>query len=248
MRIFTKFFDEDTLEHIQAGSIKFGSLVGYNGEENIETGEKVRMTDHTESGLEQHLYADPTEPFNFKGGGLELVNSQLFLSGGGPMLSGQLTMNKYVFCASEGPYDPIHHHQMLYGSPIPSRHPYRGNSDLTHYAEFDLHAFVEAVEEQLRSRSNLFPDGYTGYTFEKVEYREKKVFPLQEKNFDGQEMIMSHEEFFETAFVKPQSFTTEREVRMVLHGNNDTYLAYDPNALFLQSENIRRSIRSVGKY
>ena len=157
-------------------------------------------------------------------------------------------MTRLNFCSSIGRYDRNHHRTMLEGEPFPATSPYVGDRALTHYAVIDLERFLRAVNQHLQTRSDIFPDGFSGITHQAVAYREKRNMPMDFNRVSEGVARLTREEMDEAINVKPPIFSPEREYRVVLHGNNDAYLAFETNFVDLRSDEIRRSILDIGEY
>ncbi len=249
-RFITKYFPADTLQFIEGGSFKFGTLQEYSSGEKASLG--ARMRDFTEGKREIKIAMPDTGDIGrIEVPGLIFEDNYVDLASCPPRgrryaFDYTIATNEWVFCSSIGPYDRDHHHSMRSGLNDSQTGLYPGNSDLTHWVVLDVALFSNAI--RLAAIEHPF---YSGYDKEilfqnSVSYNKSdEIIPYYDNIKIGEEDLIAHS--MNTVFSKPPFFSVEREYRFILRLKAPYCADVDDPAAILTSELLRRSIVEIGE-
>lgn len=245
--IITKYFPEANWEDYCKGSFKIGTLQNYRGTEGQNCPTPARMTDVFEGVSLTGYGKDKAYLSSHRAGDGSVWHNASFSGHGFPLIEGY-EFNEYVFCASVGRYDRSHHKMMVHGYDYGDGSNYRGNIELTAYAEIDLRKFKKALRHWLLSAkcvTSKFP------VSEIIDSR--KV--IYEDRFEARELSeleegrrpMTLEEYLRAVFYKPPLFRVENEVRVTVQTTAPVFLQEDAPPLYPCSRRFLRSIVSMGR-
>ena len=160
--LITKYFDaSEQWKNYSKGSFRFGTLRSYSSGED---GDGDRFSDQTEGKAETHFGVAGDSISNLELGNTSIREFVTFAPAppGTPLhdlwkehsvpISYRSHFDSNVFCASIGPYDPDHHRAMRFGVEDSSE-PYRGNPELTGWAEINVDKFLQAIHRWVRKNS-----------------------------------------------------------------------------------------------
>lgn len=246
-KVITKYFSKDVLQHIKRGSFRFGSLASYRREEGKQSdtvaarlsdpGEGIMETDyHFRDGL--HNQQDIP--------GISMTNVTIINCG---PLTIKNTINEFVFCATKTQYRPKHHRTMLDGGAAQNSESYSGNGELTHYAEIDLDKFLLGLKELAPRHSGWkseFNDPESLF-FNGVDYGERassvQVTPEQKI---PNSLANRRDNYLRTIFVKPERFSPEEEIRIVLRAFRPGFVPEGVKEMVLCGKALKRATIRIG--
>jgi len=203
----TKFFEAESLNYFNVGSLRFGSLEYYAAEENratqgarLDTGEGSYVTniDHDGSWLSDidfmGIKADKTSRISIKGG----------------TISGR--QNAHVLCTSLGPYSIKLHRSIL----CPSKNGYEGNANLVGYVTFDGQKLLTALITIACREYGLSEKSVGSWTRNgPVQYGDREK---TSKLWSGKRGMD-----WDPVFTKPPLFAPENEHRITLNKDYPRY-------------------------
>ena len=234
-KLVTKYFDNETLPHIEAGSFKFGTLEEYRAKEANLT--SARMMDLLETLIPLSFGSERPngEIVSMTIGGTQFED--VYLNGPG-LIDFAPKFNQWVFCASIGSYDSEHHQSMVNG-----KEAYLGNPELLNWAEIDMEKFIAAMEYEVSKEIAVL--NYSGIvlTHDPVKYN-KRTGRRAVRNgiFDSKSFILE----LAAAFRKPEAFSIEREYRVMARLFAPHQAPIDAKPRYFKSEALRDSIVRVG--
>ena len=198
----TKFFDQGSLHHYQAGSLRIGTLEYYSAEENrIQQGARYDPNEGKYSGAYEQVTPWVTD---IDVPGIRVApGSRASLEGA----SFGNTINTYVFCSSIGQYSEALHRSIL----CPSPNGYPGNASLVGFVTFRTEELMEALSETAMRTFGLplSADQSPWLHYGRVTYGERHRI---ESLSSGKRGLS-----WEPRFVKSHFFEPEKEFRMILN-------------------------------
>lgn len=225
----TKHIEENVLQLHLDGSLRFGTLENYRGNEiNIQhrfrDGKEGRFSETVRPSGNFIEYADIN--------GIVLRNS--YFEGVYCITSFDHNVNDYCYCSSIGPYD----------SQRAMKLKLAGNEKLTHYIVYDLARLKQAILSLLRERFGQAPYELVGRS---VEYGEKDITMYAGSRFVYRSSGNLIEVWARAAFLKPIDFINEEEFRMMItRVDRIGKLSSGAAHLDLKSADIKDSIVSWG--
>lgn len=199
----TKYVNQEYFNATKNGHLKFGTLDEYRNQEN---GYENRFTDNAEGISELNVPCKGnTRNLSFVLGGWGVQNVSVI---GNPNRNHMIAsiiniIDANVFCASVGKYNP-NHHRIIKG---------KGNNTLTHYVSFELSKFIYACE-RLCKCMNAY-----SLTVNPVIYQSRDVEILPKDlsmNDPYNDSNFQINLFKKMLFHKPQKFSHENEIRVVI--------------------------------
>lgn len=237
--------DYSSLEAIQNGKIKFGTLVDYTKDELRRRDAKrvplssnqARMTD-LEGETRTKLDWPGLQPRSIAGRGVYAAGNR-FHECSGPAFQYIEFFNDYVRCLSIGKYEAVRAQKLK-----------RENDDLTHFATYHLGDLERGIAMAARyCKINLFGRRRKDFLIGgKLEYAEEEN-PIQlTKGLDPYFIKpTSTEDWKRRIFRKPLMFAGEQEYRLVLLTMSPGRLDDDAPPLFLQHSSLKDALRECGE-
>lgn len=228
--LITKYFSKHALPFIEKGSFRFGTLQSYRATEQQLLD---RMSDDREGVVQCAIHPEEGHISQAVIQGITFENCT-FVNCGVPIMV-QTEINDFVFCASIGGYDKSHHEHMLTGNP-----------DLTEYAILDLDLFIRGIRFSAPHQYNFNNKtghpwllcGHIIYDNPQVEYHLPSSF-----NFNDHQSLPN--EYERTVFCKPQRFSHEKELRIVIRPNAPYFIPLSESHLTLEHRKLRESIVQI---
>lgn len=246
----TKYFSEDSLQYIESGSFKFGTLQEYSSCENAIIG--TRMGDFTEGKHEIKVKMPSTGNIGrIEVPGLIFEDNFVDLESCSPRgrqyaFEYTIATNDWIFCSSIGPYDRDHHRSMRFGLNDNQTGTYLGNPDLTHWVVLDVALFLNAVRLAAKEHP-LYSGCDKQFLFHNdVSYNKyDEIIPYREN-------IKIHEEDLiarvtNTVLSKPAFFAVEKEYRFILSLKAPYCADFNDPAAILTSDLLQKSIVEIGE-
>ncbi|UWR23581.1 hypothetical protein [Sulfitobacter sp. S190] len=256
MKIITKYFNAETQwKNYDSGSFRFGTLRGYASGED---GDGERFSDDSEGTITTHYGKAGDEIKHLEIGGLSIGNLrsippapegtplyELWKEMAVPIAYNQ-KFDANIFCASLGPYSVAHHRIMRYGS-NELKVPYKGNEELTGWAEINVAKFVRATRAWVMKNS-AYPEirnGSAPFLLERPVSYNKRVErrPINDAHAAGD---FSEDTINRLVFQKPERFQPEREFRITVSSHPLQHTSKTV-PMFPKSFALKRSIIRMGR-
>jgi hypothetical protein len=244
MTYITEYFPKDVLQSVEKGRFRFGTLASYGSGQLAG----ARFSDRREGS--GSLFGQPSNTDYQQVDRLELPGilfTNLVIRNSTRVIEIESTFNELIFCATLGLYNIHHHRIMRDGLYENGKLHYLGNAELSHYAVIDIQKFSDAIKECSLKTDGWKSGSITSENFlvSEVEYGDRdQDFKIEFGYNYRSDPKFDH--FKRVVFTKPESFSIEKEIRVVLRPNYPHALPSNADAKFFESSELRAAIIEIG--
>lgn len=227
----TRHFRRDYLSAAKDGFFMFGTLANYRGNESQKL---ARLGDITEASQVEYFRSRTGNYGHLDHGNARDVNIHNIYGNGGVAI--ETTANEYCSCSSIGRFS--HNRADTFRS--------KGNSDIGAYVVYDLARLSYIIQKTVSTNHRT---RHLALVAREVVYGKKDGYWLVNDsvpNLNGRDPLKL---WLEMAFVKPQTYTHEEEVRLILlDQNNLGQLSKTAPNLHVSNREISDAIVDFGEF